>query len=180
MVGKAEIRAEVRRRKRAMTAAERAAEAATAMRRLEQTAEFQQARRVLLYNSLPDELSTVEFLHHCLTLPGKEIFLPRVNGDDIDILPYTGDASLGVGAFGIFEPIGDDLIAPETIDLVVVPGVAFDRAGNRVGRGKGYYDRLLAQTAAVRIGVAYSCQLFDAVPAEPHDCRMTMVITGAE
>jgi 5-formyltetrahydrofolate cyclo-ligase len=172
MLTKAEIRAEVRRRKRAMTAEARAAEAAAVMQLLEQTEEFQQAHRVLLYNSLPDELSTVQFLHHCLTLPDKEIFLPRVNGDDIDILPYRGDSSLSVGAFGISEPIGNELIAPGTIDLVVVPGVAFDRNGNRVGRGKGYYDRLLAQTQAVRIGVAYSCQIFDEVPAEAHDLRM--------
>ena len=82
-----------------------------------------------------------------------------------------------MGSFHIEEPTGDDLIDPDKLELIVTPGVAFDSKGNRLGRGKGYYDRLPATTKATKIGVAYHFQIVDELPAEPHDVPMDIVIT---
>lgn len=106
----------------------------------------------------------------------KHFFLPRVNGVDLDILPYDR-TRMHLGAFRIEEPSGDDIVDVEKLDLIIVPAVAYDRKGNRIGRGKGYYDRLLARTNALTIGVCYDFQLFDEVETEPHDRAVDLVIT---
>ena len=95
---------------------------------------------------------------------------------NLEILPYE-ESRLELGAFHIEEPTGDNIADPEEIELVVVPAVAYDRRGNRLGRGKGFYDRFLASTKATKIGVGYEFQLLDEIPAEAHDVPMDMVIT---
>ena len=141
---------------------------------LEQSAAFQLAERILMYHSLPDELSTIEFIDKWSDR--KQFFLPRVNGVNLELLPYHR-SRLSLGAFHIEEPQGDEITPPDTMELIVVPGVAFDRNGNRVGRGKGFYDRLLAETDATTVGVGYDFQLFDSVPTEPHDAPLDVIIT---
>lgn len=141
---------------------------------LEKTAAFLMADRILMYHSLPDELSTRKFLDKWHSR--KKFYLPRVNGVNLDILPYD-ESRLELGAFHIEEPTGDNTVSPEEIELVVVPAVAYDRQGNRLGRGKGFYDRLLATTRATKIGVAYEFQIVDEIPCEPHDVKMDMVIS---
>ena len=106
----------------------------------------------------------------------KHFFLPRVNGADLEILPYDR-SRLSLGAFLIEEPEGVDTVDMDTIDLVVVPAVAYDRQCNRVGRGRGYYDRLLRDTRAVKVGVAYDFQLMDEVPYDDNDVPVDIVIT---
>lgn len=142
--------------------------------RLEHTAAFMMARNILMYHSLPDELSTHAFLKKWHGR--KRFFLPRVNGVNLDILPYD-ESRLELGAFHIEEPTGADTVSPDEIEMVVVPAVAYDRRGNRLGRGKGFYDRLLAETKATKVGVAYEFQVFDEIPTEPHDVPMDIVIT---
>ena len=79
--------------------------------------------------------------------------------------------------FGIGEPTGTVFDRLEEIDMIVVPGVAFDRRGNRMGRGRGFYDRLLSTTpTAYKVGVAFDFQMFDAIPVEPFDMPMDKVI----
>lgn len=142
--------------------------------RLEQTAAFLMAENILMYHSLPDELSTRSFLKKW---GGKKhFFLPRVNGVNLEILPYD-ESRLELGAFHIEEPTGDTLTDPDEIELMVIPAVAYDYKGNRLGRGKGFYDRLLSSTKATKIGVGYEFQLVDDLPVEPHDIPMDMVIT---
>ncbi|MBO5054103.1 MAG: 5-formyltetrahydrofolate cyclo-ligase [Muribaculaceae bacterium] len=141
---------------------------------LENTAAFVMANHILVYHSLPDELPTIAFIDKWSSL--KTFYLPRVNGIDLDILPYDR-SRLSLGAFHIEEPQGDDICDIENIDMIVVPGVAYDRHGNRVGRGKGYYDRLLARSKAIKVGVAYDFQLVDDIDAEPHDIKVDFIIT---
>lgn len=141
---------------------------------LEKTAAFLLADKILMYHSLPDELQTIAFLKKWSSR--KKFFLPRVNGVNLDILPYD-QTRLELGSFQIEEPTGDDLTDPSEIELIIVPAVAFDRNGNRLGRGKGFYDRLLQTTSATKIGVGYDFQLIEEIPAEPHDIPMDMVIT---
>ncbi len=174
---KADIRRDIKHRKQLLTEQEKADAAHRCFALLEQCREFTDARNVLVYASLPDEISTVGFIDRWHN--EKRLFLPRVNGDDLDILPYS-PADTDKGAFGIEEPMGNDCHDIEDIDLVVVPGVAFDRKGNRLGRGRGYYDRLLNQARCPLIGVAYSLQIAEELPAEPHDIKIPVVITEKE
>lgn len=131
------------------------------------------ARRVLLYHSLPDELSTALFFENAPA--DKTFYLPRVNGLDLEILPYDR-TRLHLGAFQIEEPDGDDTTDISEIDLIIVPAVAYDRQGNRIGRGKGYYDRLLNRSRATTIGICYDFQLFDSFDTEPHDIAVDYVV----
>lgn len=171
---KGEIRRKVKALRTMLSDLEKKSAAREVFDRLEQTAAFLLADRILMYHSLPDELYTHEFLAKWASR--KHFFLPRVNGVDLEILPYE-ESRLELGSFHIEEPTGDNMVDPEDIELVVVPAVAYDRKGNRLGRGKGFYDRLLKTTRATKIGVGYEFQLYDELPTEPHDVGMDMIIT---
>ena len=137
---------------------------------------WQEARTVLLYHSLPDEPDTHAFVRQWAGK--KRILLPVVVGDDLELRVYTDDGSLRTGAFHIAEPTGKAFTDYAAIDLAIVPGVAFDREGNRLGRGKGYYDRLLPRLKAYKIGLCFPFQLVESIPAEAHDVRMDEIICG--
>jgi 5-formyltetrahydrofolate cyclo-ligase len=82
------------------------------------------------------------------------------------------------GKFGVSEPLAEcEPIPLDRFDLVLVPGVAFDVGGNRLGRGRGFYDRILAAASGVKCGVAYDFQLLDKIPAEAHDARVNFIFT---
>ncbi|MDE6564062.1 MAG: 5-formyltetrahydrofolate cyclo-ligase [Muribaculaceae bacterium] len=172
---KEDIRSRVRACKSMLGEAERIAAASRVFDRVRSMAAFMMAHRVLLYHSLPDELSTREFIDSFADDPDKQFFLPRVNGLDLEILPYER-SRMHLGAFRIEEPDGDETVDISDIDLVIVPAVAYDRRGNRVGRGKGYYDRLLSRSKAVTIGVCYDFQLFDEIETEEHDIPVHFVV----
>lgn len=176
---KDDIRTRVRARKKMIDEAERQAAAARVFDALTSMAAFTMAERILIYHSLPDELSTPEFIHQWEGR--KQFFLPRVCGVDLDILPYERTRT-HLGAFRIEEPDGDDLCDVESMDMIIVPAVAYDRAGNRVGRGKGYYDRLLRKARALKVGVCYGCQLFDEgdFDVDDHDVAVDVVITDSD
>lgn len=133
---------------------------------------------MLLYHSLPDEPDTHAFIRQWAGR--KRILLPVVVGDDLELRVYAGDDSLRTGAFHIAEPAGEAFTDYAAIDLAVIPGVAFDRRGNRLGRGKGYYDRLLPRLTAYKIGVCFPFQRVESLPAEAHDVRMDEIICGEE
>lgn len=153
---------------------EKAQAAEEVFARLENTAAFMLAEKILMYHSLPDELPTRRFL--AKWKERKHFYLPRVNGVNLDILPYD-ESKLELGSFHIEEPSGNDTVDAADIEMVVVPAVAYDARGNRLGRGKSFYDRFLASTPAVKVGVGYDFQLLDEIPAEPHDVPMDIVIT---
>lgn len=172
---KREIRRKVKNLKSMLSIDDKIEAARAVFDAVEKSPAFLLAERILMYHSLPDEVSTHEFLQKWHTK--KRFFLPRVNGVNLDILPYD-DTRLELGAFHIEEPTGDELTPIDEIELIIVPGVAFDRQGNRLGRGKGFYDRLLAGSRASKIGVAYDFQIVEEIPAEPHDVKMDIVITN--
>ena len=131
---------------------------------------------ILLYHSLPDEVHTHDFIRKWSTK--KKILLPVVIGNDLELRVYTSPADLAIGAYDIEEPTGALFTDYATIDLVIVPGVAFDRDGNRLGRGKGYYDRLLPRIpSAYKVGICFPFQIVEEVPAAPFDIRMDEIIT---
>lgn len=173
-MNKSVIRRQVKNRKALLAECDRVESARSVFERLERLAAFMMADNILMYNSLPDELSTREFLDKWSAR--KHFFLPRVNGVDLDVLPFDR-TRMHLGAFRIEEPDGDDVVDLSSIDMVVVPAVAYDRRGNRVGRGKGYYDRLLSRMKAVTVGVGYDFQLVEEIDVEPHDRPVDIVIT---
>lgn len=137
---------------------------------------FIKAKTILLYYSLPDEVQTHTFIEHWKNK--KQIILPVViNDTELELRRYTGQKDLSKGAFGIEEPIGETFEEFESIDLAIIPGVAFDKQGNRLGRGKGYYDRLLPKIHAPKIGICFGFQLTDKIPTDPHDYPMDEIIT---
>lgn len=178
MEDKRQIRLEVKRRKCMIGREERALRSEKALRILEQDRRFIEAKVVVSYFPLPDELDTSNLLWRYVGK--KTLLLPVVEGNDIRLKPYEGDSQMQTGAFGIAEPSTSFYFNDfAQIDLVIVPGVAFTPEGVRLGRGRGYYDRFLPLLPnAFRIGVAYDFQLFEKLPSEPHDCRMDAVITG--
>ncbi|MBR5844568.1 MAG: 5-formyltetrahydrofolate cyclo-ligase [Bacteroidaceae bacterium] len=174
MIDKASLRRQMRQSKAALTPEQKSAESSAVWQHVESTAVFAQAEHVLLYHSLPDELGSHDVIDRWVAL-GKSVYLPVVIGDDLVVRRYSSEA-MQQGEFNIMEPTGLD-VDTDVLQLIIVPGVAFDRNGNRLGRGKGYYDRLLSRTKATCIGVCYECQLVPAIPAEPHDKVMHYIIT---
>lgn len=159
------------------------------IRRLTVHPRFAAARTVMLYHSLPDEVDTRRLLAGLASpdaiaaktenlFTGKTILLPRVTGaTDMELRLYTGPDDLSRGAFGIMEPCGALFTNYSQIDLAVIPGMAFDRHGHRLGRGRGYYDRFLPLLPrAYKIGVCFPFQLVDAVPTDPTDVIMDEII----
>ena len=173
-MSKHEIRTKVKKLRGLLSELERAEAAERVFDKLEKTAAFLLADRILMYHSLPDELDTHAFLRKWASR--KRFFLPRVSGLDLEILPYD-EATLSEGSYHIQEPHGSRLAKLEDMEMIVVPGVAFDSKGNRLGRGKGFYDRMLQGSKAPKIGVAYELQIVESIPAETHDIRMDMIIT---
>lgn len=172
---KSDIRRTIRAHKALLSEADKMLGASTVFDILEKSAAFTLAEKVLMYHSLPDELSTHRFLDKWSSR--KQFFLPRVNGVNLDILPYDR-STLKYGSFQIEEPQGDETVSIDEIDMVVVPAVAYDRQGNRVGRGKGFYDRLLGSCKATKVGVGYDFQIIEeGIDADPHDVKMDIVIT---
>ena len=132
---------------------------------------------ILLYHSLPHEVNT-SLLIDTAHSEGKTILLPKVVGDNLELYIYSPD-SLQQGAYGIMEPTGTlfPIDRYAEITLAIIPGLAFTPSGARLGRGKGYYDRLLPQlTSAYRMGLCFSYQCLSTLPTEEHDILMHSVI----
>ena len=135
------------------------------------------ANTILVYHSLNDEVNTHGILDQ-LVAQGKRVLLPAVISDtEMELRCYEGPQDLSDGFFNIMEPIGKPFTDYADIDVAVVPGMAFDSRGHRLGRGKGYYDRLLPLlTNAYKIGICFSFQFIPGVPADEHDVKMDEII----
>lgn len=174
---KKELRQQIKQLKSMTPLAVRQVEADMVFNTIKTMPVWLQAQHILCYWSLPDELPTHESVNNWLA-EGKSIYLPRVKGDDLEIVPYHGAESLDDNnKFHIGEPVGD-AVDSSCLELIIVPAVALDQNRNRLGRGKGFYDRLLSSTSCPTIGVACEFQLVDEVPVEPHDHPLDCVVTS--
>ncbi|WP_448587509.1 5-formyltetrahydrofolate cyclo-ligase [Thermocrinis sp.] len=108
---------------------------------------------------------------------GKKLVLPKVVGNSLRLCRVGSLELLNAGTFCILEPVECEGVQPEELDLALVPGVAFDRKGCRLGMGKGYYDRTLGRVRAFKVGVAFSFQVFEEIPCDPWDQGVDAVIT---
>ena len=136
-----------------------------------------ESRVVMAFWPLPDEVDIRPLIDR-LVAEGRTVVLPKVTGDKtMELRRYTSQADLCEGAFHIMEPVGEPFVDYEQIDVALVPGVAFDAAGHRLGRGRGYYDRFLASLLSPRlIGVCFPFQRVAVVPVEAHDVVLDQII----
>lgn len=177
---KATLRRELRARLKAMSAASRREESVQICEHLSALPAWRDASSVLAFvptASEPDVWPAIRAAHAA----GRIICLPRFDPETNTYRPCLVsdlDADLCVGPYGIREPGAH---CPEwsgkALDLILVPGLGFDGSGARLGRGKGYYDRLLAGGTGCKCGVAFEAQMIPELPMEPHDVRLDLVIT---
>lgn len=146
--------------------------------------EFSSAGCVLAYIDVRTEVRTRHFLPQLLA-SGKRIAVPYCTNDILELFELENMDELVTGMYKILEPKPELRTQPErrvdvrTVDLIMVPGVAFDRRGARMGHGFGYYDKLLehARGDAPLVALAFECQLFPEIPTQPHDIFMDRIIT---
>lgn len=147
------------------------------MKKLLSMPEVADAEIILMYYSLPDEVNTHESVE-LLARQGKTVLLPKViDGENMEIRVYEKPGDLTKGSYGIMEPDGKLFTDYARIATAVVPGMSFDKGNNRLGRGKGYYDRFLKKIPqAYKIGVCFDFQKEKNIPHEENDIKMDTVI----
>ena len=176
MMDKKELRKLIAQSKKRYSAEQLKEWSSSLLSKLEDYPAFVKAQTILMYYSLPDEVQTHNFIEKWKD--EKQIILPVVVGEtELEFRHYNGKQDLIKGAFGIEEPAGKAFEEFDQIDLAIIPGVSFDAKGNRLGRGKGYYDRQLPKLKATKIGICYAFQVSEVVPAGPYDYPMDEVIT---
>ncbi|NDW19773.1 5-formyltetrahydrofolate cyclo-ligase [Dysgonomonas sp. 216] len=172
---KDKLRKDIFRQKKEFTPLDLQNKSAEVFSVLEITGTFQDAQNIFIYNSLSDEVSTLDFINRWAK--EKQFFLPVVTGNDLQFVKYEADKKFVVSDYGIKEPEGKAFVEYDKIDMIIVPGVAFDRKLNRMGRGKGYYDRFLPKLKALKVGVCFDFQLLNSIPFDKNDVKMDMIVS---
>lgn len=175
---KSELRKALREKRRALSRQEQEKAAQDAAALLAGFSPYQEAKTVMAYIACRGELSLAPVIEDALK-QGKTLLLPRCDAPGVMTARRVCSLEeLALGAYGLLEPAEDsEVIAPQQIDLILVPGVAFDRGGGRIGQGGGYYDRFLPEAGALRVGVCHDFALLERVPALAHDMRMDRILT---
>ena len=175
---KDQIRKEMKAKRRALTKEEVVRVSSAAAEVFLSSECYNSAKTIMLYMPLGNETDTGEIVKRALE-DGKKVVLPVTDEKTGSITPYFYDESTALekGGFSVTEP-KNALAAPKTeIDMVLVPGIAFDRFGSRVGFGKGCYDMFLKGMNVVRVGLCYEFQLCDSIPLDEHDIKMDFIVT---
>jgi 5-formyltetrahydrofolate cyclo-ligase len=175
------LRRRILERRDAIDTSERAERSARIASRLRSLPEVERARTVMAFWSFGSEVETgplIRALHEA----GTRVALPRIQGRDVAAVDYAPGDPVAPTGFGAMEPTGGEVLEPGDVDLVIVPGVAFDRAGGRVGYGGGFYDRFLRRTRpeVPAIAIAFADQIAERVPAGRADRRVDAVVTEDE
>jgi 5-formyltetrahydrofolate cyclo-ligase len=174
---KNQVRELLVQKRRIMLAPERAEQSQMVLEQLERMQCFKDAKTILLYYPVQNEVDVLPLVKRYKK--EKTILFPVSHRNSMTVHPYAGNAMMHRGKFGIPEPTTPAYSGK--IDLIIVPGVAFDKKGCRLGRGGGYYDRFLKkQTHAILIGVGYDFQLVDEVPATRHDQCVHRIILPSQ
>ncbi|MFC8689144.1 5-formyltetrahydrofolate cyclo-ligase [Brevibacillus porteri] len=179
---KKQLRSHILERRKSMSAKEREQLSREVCDHLLSHNRLADAKAIMAFHPFGDELDILPFLHEAKKR-GQDIWLPLTNIAERRLIPYryTGPHMLKQGVYGIWEP--DPTLAEEAdvskLDAIIVPGVAFDSQGGRMGYGGGYYDRFLATLKKLPflVGVGYSIQVVEHVPLEPHDVLLDAVVT---
>jgi 5-formyltetrahydrofolate cyclo-ligase len=170
------LRKQIREKKKEFTLNQKKELSLPIFEKLEKEEFFKNSKTILLYWSMDDEVYTHDFVEKYYK--EKTILLPCVEGDNLILRQYQGKESMQEGEqFHILEPKGKEFNELIQINLMIIPGVAFDKERNRMGRGRGFYDRLLKTVPAMKVGVGFSFQMVEKVPTEGFDVKMDKVIT---
>ena len=172
---KSELRRQIREKKRQFTPQQLEELSLPVIERLKPL--LADAQVVLAYYSLPDEVCTHRLIDDLLAM-GKVVLLPKViDAQQMELRRYTGVNDLHDGVFGLLEPDGEPFTDYAKIDVALVPGMAFDSEGHRLGRGRGYYDRLLPLIPFARtVGVCFPFQIVPQIPVEPTDIPVSEIV----
>ena len=170
------IRQQVRRRKYQISQEMSIEQSQKTFHKIEQISEFNEAKSVLIYWSMTDELPTHDFIVKWSET--KTILLPVIKNDKMYIMPFSSKEKLVVGEYGIWEP-DSQIEYIKSIDIAIIPGIAFDRDKNRMGRGRGYYDVYLGNRNIKKWGVGFDFQFYDKIPFESFDIKMDKVFTAS-
>ena len=171
---KNELRHNIKQQKRQFTSQQLAQLSLSVLDRLRPL--LHDAKVVLAYYSLPDEVDTHVLIDE-LVAEGKTVLLPKVLDDTtMELRRYTGLQDLCEGAYHIMEPVGMTFTDLSQIDVALIPGVAFDAQGHRLGRGKGYYDRFLSLISTKTLGLCFDFQKVAEVPVEAQDVAVDKVV----
>lgn len=175
---KKEIRRKIRTLKREQSTYDKESASSIIANKVLKLEEVASSRTILLYHSLPDEVMTHYLINYLYSREGgcKRIVLPIVEGEYLALKEYN-PKELECGYRNIMEPSGGKSVDPSEIELAVIPGVAFDSDCNRMGRGKGFYDKLLPYLECSKIGLGYDFQMVEKIPCCQHDIPLDMVIT---
>lgn len=178
---KKEIRKAVRALKNSTPQEERDSSSLAIQKTLLSMGVLEKPGTILLYHALPDEVNTELLLSTLSNRRGgcKRIILPVVEGEYLILKEYIPE-EMGNGYRNISEPTGNVQIDPSEIELAIIPGMAFDRCCNRMGRGKGFYDRLIPYLNCPKIGLGFDFQIVEQIPCEEFDKPLDMVITETE
>ena len=175
---KADLRKKIRAALERISPAVRAVESIDLCDRLE--AQLRSAHTILFFAPLTDEPDVWPVLELPLAL-GTDCALPFFDAEKKSYgakLLKTLATDIVIGKFGVREPAPSCAeISLNRFDLTLVPGMAFDLSGHRLGRGRGFYDRLLQMVSGIKCGVAYDFQLRETIPTEPHDARVDFILT---
>ena len=173
------LRREIGAKKSALTARGIEGRSRVLAERLFSTEQYRRARSLYAYLSFNQEVRTDPIIERAWA-DGKRVAVPKVTGDDMAFIWIDGFDALAAGYRGIPEPIGDGPVADDPRALVLMPGLAFDPDGHRVGYGGGFYDRFLAKEPDhPLVALCYDFQLFDHLDVESHDVPVDLVITDA-
>ncbi len=176
---KQQLRKDIRQRKQQYSLEQREVWSKEIEQKLLDHPRLQTARVVMLYYALPDEVDT-RHLVNTLLKEGKTVVLPKcIDKEHIEPRQYTGPDDLAEGIYNLLEPVGKPYDALGDIEQIIVPGMSFDSKGHRLGRGRGYYDRFLAQVPqAYKIGVCFDFQRVEQVPVDENDQVMDEVLSN--
>ncbi len=174
---KREIRKQVLSARDGMSPAERAKKSREIEKRLFSLSEFESSRVVMFFASFRSEVETGHMIRRALA-SGKRVVLPKVTGGDLALFEIRDfDQDVSPGAWDIPEPHESAPAQLRDIDLIVMPGAAFDERGNRVGYGAGFYDKLLPDFRKTTVALAFEVQIASRVPASPHDIPVQKIVT---
>lgn len=175
MRSKQEIRRLVRQRKRAMTEAEIIEKSTSLASRFLGADAYRRAKTIYGYLPFNHEVRTLPILEQALR-DGKQVALPKCYGDQMRFILVEDLSAVAPSAFGAPEPVADFPVASDETALVLMPGVAFDRSGHRIGYGGGYYDRFLAaEPSHPTIALCYDFQIFDHLETDAYDIPVNLV-----
>ena len=173
---KKNLRRDMKARRNALTDEEKSHAAANCLSKLKELSEFINADWIYAYIACRNELETADIIKWCLSHE-KHVAVPKVHGEIMYFYEITSLSDCVPGAFGILEPVGEEKDKVKAPGFMLVPGLAFDKKGNRLGYGGGFYDKYLAShEGMITAALGYDFQIVERVPSEAHDRRMDYLI----